>query len=398
MKNILLFLALLVSNLIFSQKTPTFNVVLDAGHGGKDPGKIGKGKIYEKDVVLNIVLEVGKILEQHSDIQVIYTRKKDVFVDLYERGAIANRAKADLFVSIHCNAHHTQAAGSETFVLGLSANDRNMEVAKTENAVIYLEDNYKTKYAAYNINSPESFIGLSIMQEEFLEQSIQLAKYVQDNFTNVMQRNNRGVKQAPFIVLHQTYMPSILVETGFLSNNDELKFLASKKGQTDFAENIADAILSYKTWVQSRSSHIVPENFIEETPAKSSEKEASSPKKTNNIKKTAKTTSKSSNTTKKNNSTTQKKGNIKKSKVVYKIQLSSSAKKIEAKPYNFKKLSPISSVKCGNLYCYLYGAASKRSEANVLLANAKKVGYKDAYIIAYLDGKPVQLSVAEKNE
>lgn len=191
-----------------------FVVVLDAGHGGHDPGNLGNGYL-EKNIALRIVLKVGAILEKNPDIKVIYTRKDDTFVDLYKRGEIANKANADLFVSVHCDSHSSDAHGAGTFVLGLHANKQNFEIAKKENSVIYLEDNYESRYAAYDINSPESIIGLTIMQEEFLDQSINLAKLMQDNFAKKLKRTDRKVKQAGFIVLHQTFMPSVLVETVF---------------------------------------------------------------------------------------------------------------------------------------------------------------------------------------
>ena len=165
-------------NGIHAQSSQKFVVVLDAGHGGKDPGKPSKYGYREKDIALKIVLDVGKELEKHKDIKVIYTRKTDVFVDLFERGKIANKADADLFVSVHCNAHTSQAHGAETYVLGLHRNKTNFEVAKAGNEVIFLEDNYEEKYAQYDINSPESVIGLTMMQEEFLDQSIQLASLI----------------------------------------------------------------------------------------------------------------------------------------------------------------------------------------------------------------------------
>ena len=172
-----------------------FIVVLDAGHGGHDPGNLGNG-FLEKNIALKIVLRVGAILGKEKDVKVIYTRDDDTFVDLYKRGEIANKANANLFVSVHCDSHTSEAHGAGTFVLGLHANKQNFEIAKKENSSIYLEDNYESRYAAYNINSPESVIGLTIMQEEFLDQSIMLAKTMQDNFTGKLQRVDRKVKQA----------------------------------------------------------------------------------------------------------------------------------------------------------------------------------------------------------
>ncbi|MEP5433676.1 MAG: N-acetylmuramoyl-L-alanine amidase, partial [Flavobacteriaceae bacterium] len=226
-----------------------FIVVLDAGHGGHDPGNLGNGYL-EKKIALNIVLKVGEILEKNKDIKVIYTRKDDTFIDLYVRGEVANKANADLFVSVHCDSHTSDAHGAGTFVLGLHANKQNFEIAKKENSVIYLEDNYENRYADYDINSPESVIGLTIMQEEFLDQSVALATMIQENFSRQLKRTDRKVKQAGFIVLHQTFMPSVLVETGFLTNKDEGAYLNSTKGQNEMGDAIAKAILNYKEGVQ----------------------------------------------------------------------------------------------------------------------------------------------------
>jgi N-acetylmuramoyl-L-alanine amidase len=256
-----IFLFLTLTGLLTSFDTPgipmednnEFVVVLDAGHGGHDPGNLGNGYL-EKNISLNIVLKVGEALSQHPDIKVVYTRKNDTFVDLYVRGEIANKANADLFVSVHCDSHSSDANGAGTFVLGLHANEQNFEIAKKENSVIYLEDNYETRYAEYDINSPESIIGLTIMQEEFLDQSIMLAKMMQDNFTKKLRRNDRKVKQAGFIVLHQTFMPSVLVETGFLTNRSEGGYLNSKKGQTEMGKAIADAIVHYKENIRATVS------------------------------------------------------------------------------------------------------------------------------------------------
>ena len=253
---------LLLSSFIPNRELPgdkeKFVVVLDAGHGGHDPGNLGNGYL-EKNIALGIVLATGKVLENAEDIEVVYTRKDDRFVDLYVRGEIANKAKADLFVSIHCDSHNSDANGAGTFVLGLHANKQNFEIAKKENSVIYLEDNYESRYAAYDINSPESIIGLTIMQEEFLEQSILLAKMMQDNFTKELKRKDRKVKQAGFIVLHQTFMPSVLVECGFLTNKNEGSYLNSKKGQSEMGQAIADAIVLYKNNLWSTSAAIAAE-------------------------------------------------------------------------------------------------------------------------------------------
>ncbi|MDX1333875.1 MAG: N-acetylmuramoyl-L-alanine amidase, partial [Robiginitalea sp.] len=243
-----------------------FTVVLDAGHGGHDPGNLGNG-FLEKNIALNIVLEAGKALEETRQVNVVYTREDDTFVDLYKRGEIANKAKADLFVSVHCDSHSSDAHGAGTFVLGLHANKQNFEVAKKENSVIYLEDNYETRYADYNINSPESVIGLTIMQEEFLEQSILLGKLMQDRFTGNLKRKDRKVKQAGFIVLHQTFMPSVLIETGFLTNRNEGKYLNSPKGQQEMGRAIASAILEYKNTIRSNSTSLtasIPGNTPDE--------------------------------------------------------------------------------------------------------------------------------------
>ena len=244
---LLIFSSILISSFEFNRYNTVnpFVVVLDAGHGGHDPGNVGNG-YKESDIALKIVLKVGAELEKNPNIKVIYTRKKNVFVELFERGAIANRADADLFVSVHCDSHTSNAYGAGTFVLGLHANKRNMEVAKKENEVILLEENYQENYAGYDPNSPESFIGLTLMQEEYLDQSIMLASLIQDNFIKKLKRKDRSVKQAGFIVLHQSYMPSVLVETGFLTNKTEGAYLNSKKGQKEMSSSITDAILAYK--------------------------------------------------------------------------------------------------------------------------------------------------------
>ena len=221
-----------------------FIVVLDAGHGGNDPGNIGNG-YREKNIALKVVQEIQAELQKVDGIKVILTRDKDILINLWKRGEIANKAKANLFVSIHCDSHTSNAYGAGTFVLGLHANKRNFEVAKRENAVISLEENFKERYEGFDPNSEESVLGLTLLQEENLDKSFSLAADIQQNFSQSLKRKNRGVKQAGFVVLHQTYMPSVLIELGFLTNKNEGKFLNSKIGQQKMAKEIARSIKKY---------------------------------------------------------------------------------------------------------------------------------------------------------
>ena len=432
-----LFFFLISFNIGYAQQTDTnkFVVVLDAGHGGHDPGNLGNG-YFEKNIALNIVLKVGRILEQNPDIQVIYTRKDDTFIDLYVRGEIANKANADLFVSVHCDSHTSDAHGAGTFVLGLHANKQNFEIAKKENSVIYLEDNYESRYANYDINSPESVIGLTIMQEEFLDQSIALAKMIQDNFSGKLKRNNRKVKQAGFIVLHQTFMPSVLVETGFLTNKKEGAYLNSKKGQSEMGEAISDAILNYKKSVQSNTSFAGMSESIPSTPELPSdniENKKEDKKTTNDI--ALETTTKSTPAVEKEvvgqkvpvaeeekdvapsasvekeivvleqpskeeaelpeAQLGEKKETVKphdmrkandKTDLVFMVQIFASSKNIPLNPDFFNGLNRITKEPVKNLYRYLYGSTNSVSEAKLLKANADLNGYPSSYIVGYRNG------------
>lgn len=331
-----------------------FIVVLDAGHGGKDPGNLGNG-YKEKDIALKIVLAVGKELEKNPNIKVIYTRKKDEFIDLFVRGQIANKAKADLFVSIHCDSHHTQAYGAGTFVLGTHRNKTNFEVAKRENSVIFLEEDYEKNYAGFDPNSPESVMSILLSQEEYLDQSIKLAGLIQNNFAYKLKRKNRKVKQAGFIVLHQTVMPSVLVELGFLTNKNEGAYLNSKKGQLEMSVAIKNSIIEYKISLDKNvSSYSNIGNM-----------EATSPDEF--------------------------------SAIVFKVQIAASSKSLETKPYNFKGLEYVTKLKEGSLYKYFYGNSSNYETAKTLEQQAKTKGYQSCFIVAFKEGKKIALSEALKS-
>ena len=340
LKILITLILIIVTNIAFCQET--FKVVVDAGHGGKDPGNTGNG-FLEKKIALNIALKLGKNLEQNN-IDVIYTRKSDVFVDLFDRANLANKSDAQLFISIHCDSHTSQAFGAGTFVLGLHANQRNFEVAKKENSVIFYEDDYDTRYEGFDPNNPESVIGLTLMQEEYLDQSILAASYIQNSFVDKLNRKNRTVKQAGFIVLKYTYMPSVLVETGFLTNKSEGMYLNSDKGQTEMADAISSAIIEYK------------DNFYKNLLT--------------------------------DNSSFEQQGDI----ISYRVQIAASNKLLELKPYNFKGLNSVNVIKQGELYKYFYGIYNSFDKAEIALEQAKRNGFNSSFIVRFKNNIPLSIN------
>jgi N-acetylmuramoyl-L-alanine amidase len=377
-KTVCFTLILLAGFSLFAQTDSKFKVVLDPGHGGKDFGANHHGFI-EKIIVLKVALKVGRNLEKYDDIEVIYTRKTDVFIELMERARIANRANANLFLSIHCNGSaNAEAYGTETFVMGLTKNASNLEVAKKENAVITLESDYKIKYAGYNPNSPESVIGITLLQEEYLDQSITLSTKIQNEFTNTLERKNRGVKQGPFLVLNQTAMPSILTELGFISHKKEGEYMNSDKGQEEIAKAISTAILNYKKEYFGENMNVKAEKPIQnsaqmqvkDTPviAKAVTKPNDEPKRTV----------------------------VADKDVVFKIQISASGKNIELVPQNFKGLSPTSVIVENNLYKYYFEQTASYEEAKRLLLEAKNKGYESSFIVAFKNGNKISIQDALK--
>jgi N-acetylmuramoyl-L-alanine amidase len=342
----------------YSLSKKTFVVVLDAGHGGHDSGNRGNG-YYEKTIALNIALSIGKILEKYQDIKVIYTRKSDKFVKLVDRASIANKADADLFISIHCDAFtSSKAYGAGTFVLGLHANQRNFEIAKRENSVIFYEEDYEKNYDGFDPNNPESVISLTLMQETYSNQSIEAAATIQKSFVANLGRKDRTVKQAGFVVLKYTYMPSVLVETGFLTNRREGAYLNSKKGQNEISKAIAKAIVNYKNELEKG---VVNQQLFDE---KEAPKEA------------AKITS---NETK---------------DIRFMVQLAASKKPIEAKLYNFKGLKNIVRQKEGIYYKYFFGNSKSYKLIQKEQRKARRAGFKSAFIVSFRGNQKIKLSEA----
>ncbi len=330
--------------------TKSWVVVIDAGHGGKDPGSVGR-KSKEKDIALSLALKTGRYIEEKIDgVKVIYTRDKDEFVELYKRAEIANKSKADLFISIHCNGLSNRSVrGSETFAMGIHKDEGNLEVAMAENSVITLEDDYSTRYQGYDPNSSESFIAFSLMQNIYLEQSLNFASFVQSQFRDRVGLRDRGVKQAGFIVLWQTTMPSVLVEAGFISNSEEEKFLISEKGQDYVASAIFRAFRDYKLSIDQKSdfSTIKQDTQAEEF----------------------------------------------NDKIDFRVQLSTSSTRKDINSEQFHKLPEISEIIAGKYYKYASGHFESYKEA-ALHRKIVQGKYPDAFVIAVRNHKIIPLQEA----
>lgn len=356
-----LFVFILSSNFLFSQvnSNKIKTVVIDPGHGGKDSGTMGtkRFKIYEKHVALSVSLKLGKyISESFPEIDVIYTRSSDVFLELNERTEIANNANADLFISIHCDGFtNPKPSGASVFVMGMSKLKANMDVAMRENAAIYLEDNYQQKYEGFDPKSPESYIVFSLMQNTYLNQSLKIAEEVENQFATRANRKSRGVKQAPFYVISRTNMPSILVECGFLTNPKEEEFLHSDLGQDYIASAIFRAFRTYKENIE-----------IEE----------------NNLKNKNQLISDST-----NNDTIVVKEKKKESTLLYKVQIGTFLKSMSNQD-QFIELKA-EEEKINGTYKYYVLAGNNKKDADKLKDYLREIGFKGAFIVAFLDGKQI---------
>lgn len=359
-----------VLNVFGQSDTNKFILVLDAGHGGKDPGNSYHGFV-EKEIALKTTLKVGKFLESEKDFEISYTRKTDEFIELVNRPKVANKINAHLFVSIHCNSVANQVpSGTETFVMGLSRTNMNMEVAKNENSVILLEDNYKKTYKGFDPSKPEILIGRKIIQEDNLYSSINLATTIQDNFTNKLNRKTRGVKQQPLWVLDAATMPGVLIELGFLSNKEEGEYLNSDEGQTEMARQIANSIIHYKKMYFNEPLNQEDVKIVEKK---------YKPEPQEHIDSTITKTNEALNSS---SAMADESG-----KEFYKIQLFASSKKKDLHSADFKGLNTISFTFENNLYRYYYGKSYDVTIAKRLYNEAKSHGFKDAFIVQFANGK-----------
>lgn len=367
-----LFFLLLLFNLynvnLLSQTNSTNikTIVIDPGHGGKDSGTLGtkRFKIYEKHVALSVSLKLGNyIAEAFPDVKIIYTRDTDVFLELNERTEIANKSNADLFISIHCDGFtNPKPSGASVFVMGMSKLKANMDVAMRENSAIYLEDNYQQKYDGFDPKSAESYIVFSLMQNTYLNQSLLIAEEVESEFSTRANRKSRGVKQAPFYVISRTNMPSILVECGFLTNPNEEEFLHSDLGQDYIASAIFRAFRSYKQNIEIQAEAI---NEKSVKLVDSLKKEAVVLK-TNKIKNDL--------------------------NLFYKVQIGTFLRSM----LNNKQFTDLNAEeeKINGTFKYFVEAGNSKIEANRLKINLRNLGFKGAFIVAFLDGKQISTKEA----
>lgn len=331
-------------------------IVIDPGHGGKDPGAVGSYS-YEKNITLPVSVKTGEYLEQNiKNVKVIFTRKSDVYVDLNERAEIANRYEADIFISVHANANQAKSTyGTETYIMGHSKDEQNLEVAMKENSVMLLDSDYSTKYEGFDPQSPESYIMFTIMQSAFSEQSTILASKIQTQFKENVGRYDRGVKQERFWVLWKTTMPSVLTEIGFISNLNEEKYLNSKQGQDYIASAIYRACRDYINEIDKKS-------VVQPARPDTSDKNISGI-------------------------------TVQPGKIVFMVQVAASGKRLETKPANFKNISDVIEIQTGNRFRYAAGIFEEYSKAVAYRKQVEKI-YPDAFVIAVKNNKILPLQEA----
>ena len=335
-------------------KDGKFVLVIDAGHGGKDPGAVN-GKNQEKTINLNVALKMGKLIEENcQNVKVIYTRKNDVFVELYKRADIANKAGADMFISIHTNsAKNKNANGAETYLLGVEENrtSANLNAALEENKAILLENDYEAHYEGYNPNSPESMIIFEFMQNEYQKESLKMATFTQNQMISSAKRPDRGVHQAGYLVLWKSTMPSILIELGFISNDAECKYLISQKGVDEMSQSLYNAFSEYLEYHNKLMEKAVP--------------------------------------------TAQAIGNKGPSLPVYKVQFMSLKNPLKKNDKRLKAYPNVDYYTEDGIYKYTCGDTT---DYESILKTKKEVQkkYKDAFVIAVHEGKKIKVSEARE--
>ncbi len=357
-------------------------VVIDAGHGGKYPGALGKTSA-EKNITLSVALKLGQyITKNHPETKVIYTRSDDSFVELYKRADIANKNKADLFISIHCNASKSRIHyGAETFVMGLHRSQANLEVAKLENAAVLYEENYQTRYDGFDPNTPETEIIFSMYQNLYRQQSLLLASNIQNQLNTVASRFDRGVKEAGFLVLYRTTMPSVLVELGFISNENEENFLKSKAGQEKLATSLASAFNAYKMEVEnipaiSSMAPVKPDITVDSELLSSTADQQNKTLQTSSFaqqKNTAQAISSSPTETIASTS----------SPIIYRVQITASTQPLSKNHSFFKGLKDIWEYKHKGYYKYTSGHFFNEDDAIQYRDSLRKQGFKDAFVVPF---------------
>ena len=415
---ILIIALMLVNGAVFSQKIAVGKVktvVIDPGHGGAKPGALGK-KSKEKDITLAIAMKLGKVItDNYEDVTVIYTRTTDVDISLAERAKLANRSKADLFLSIHANSHpKCESRGVETFVMGLSTSKANLEVAKKENADILLENDYKNNadYNGFDPNSPESYIMFALYQNAYMDKSLNFAKLIQDQYNIKIKTTNRGVKQAELFVLYKTTMPSVLTEVGFISNPTEEDYINSEEGQADIVYCLFNAFAEYKAVEEGTKKPANPKFDIpgfdknkknqktkaaENKPAvvKAEEKKDTVPAVRDTVvvidnseKNTVKADTPKGITS---TATTEIK-----ERAIYRIQFLSSDKELKKDSPHLKGFTEFVVYK-DRLYRYFTEAvAANLDEAKVLQQEMQAKGFKDAFIVPFFKGERISFDEARR--
>ncbi len=364
---------LFCQSVTFSQNLKIDKVVIDAGHGGRDPGASGK-HCHEKDIALKIALKTGYYIEKNlPDVKVIYTRKTDKFIKLSRRAQIANENNADLFISIHCNANNSSKIyGTETYIMGLHKSEANLEVAKKENAAILEEEDTFDNYEGFDPNSNEAYIMFSLYQDEYQEESINIASKVQKQFKERVGLKDRSVLQAGFWVLYKTAMPGILIETGYLSNPKDEKFLMSKKGQVYIASAIYRAFKEYKIEME-QNAHSDKGTINYEYREVAVDQE--------NIP---------------GNDTTNNKNNVIKNRIVFKVQFVASEKEIKLSSPEFKGMKNVESYFHKGRYKYTVGNKRTFDEANQLKRQIRNKGFRKAFVVAFINDERISVTKARK--